>query len=101
MNGYNAERAIKRRLWSSVRVDRRPASVPCKVQAARQAAMRMFGAPAFEAPVLFLCRKDGLEEQEIMQKVQKTSVSDCLLVTLRGRNRKAKPRVTHVWRGCI
>ena len=80
----NAESAIKRRLWSSVRVDRRPAVVPCKAQAARQAAMRMFGAPAFECPVLFLCRKDGLEEQEIMQKVQKTSVSDCLLVTLRG-----------------
>ena len=101
MNGYNAESAIKRRLWSSVRVDRRPASVPCKAQAVRQAAMHMFGAPAFEAPALFLCRKDGLEEQEIMQNVQKASVSDCLLVTVRGRNRKAKPRVTYVWRGCI
>ena len=32
----NAESEIKRRLWSSVSVDRRPAAVPCKVQAARQ-----------------------------------------------------------------
>ena len=96
MNVDNAESAINQRTGTPDR-----SLVICKDEAARQAAMRMFGTPAFEAPVLFLCRKDGLEEQEIMQKVQKTSVSDCLLVTLRGRNRKAKPRVTHVWRGCI
>ena len=69
MNGYYAESAIKRRLWSSVRVDRRPASVLCKAQAARQAAMRMFGAPAFEAPALF-CAGRWDEGIEIMQKVQ-------------------------------
>ena len=38
--------------------------------------MRMFGAPAFEAPVLFLCRKDGLEEQEKCRKRIKTDAHD-------------------------
>ena len=33
--------------------------VTYKDEAARQAAMRMFGAAAFEAPALFLCRKMG------------------------------------------
>ena len=45
-----------------------------------------------------------MEEREIMQKVQKSDVYDrpsALTDVLRLCLAKLKPRVTHVWRGCI
>ena len=59
MNGYNAENAIKRRLWSSVSVDRCPASLPCKAQAARDACLARLHLKLWR----FSVPEDGVEEQ--------------------------------------
>ena len=58
----NAENAIKRRLWSSVRVDRRPASVPCKAQAARRSRADACLARLHLRPRRFFVPEDGMKE---------------------------------------
>ena len=62
----NAERAIKRRLWSSVRVDRRPAFLPRKAQAARDVCLER---PHLK-PRRFFVPEGWDEGIEIMQKKQ-------------------------------
>ena len=56
----NAEGEIKRRLWSSVSVDRRPAAVPCKAQAGRQAARDVCLARPHLMPWRFFVPEDGV-----------------------------------------